>query len=130
MRLERSLILNRYFLSLFGAKRLEELKQSLNVQEGPAGDGQTYFYGALVGRAADLKLRKKLAGYDARIIAYEALLAKARGSFSFKYFQYLSLLYTEIFLDWLTEDPNSFLSDLNSFSVSVFALMPAVLAKP
>jgi hypothetical protein len=135
VRLEQSLILNRYFHSLFIAKRLEELKQSLNVQEGPAGDGQTYFYGALVGRMQDSKLRKKLAGYDARIIAYETRLAKARGSFSFKYFQYLSLLYTEIFLDGLTEDPNSFLNDLNSFlnklrkEEPVFQHFPAFMAE-
>ncbi len=115
MRLEQSLALNRYFHNLFRARGLQELKQPLNVQEGQAGDGQTYFYGSLIGRVHDPGLRKKLAEYDARIIAYESRLAKARGSFSFKYFQYLSLLYTEIFLDRLTENPSSFLHNLNSF---------------
>lgn len=115
MRLEQSLILNRYFHNLFGARSLRDLKQSLNVQEGSAGDGQTYFCGALLGRIRDAQLREKLPEYDARIIGYESRLAKARGYFSFKYFQYLSLLYTEIFLDRLTEDPSIFLIELNAF---------------
>lgn len=85
MRLEQSLILNRYFHNLFEARGLQDLKQSLNVQEGSAGDGQTYFHGALVGRVRDAHLRKKLSEYDARIIGYESRLAKARGSFSFNY---------------------------------------------
>jgi hypothetical protein len=38
-------------------------------------------------------------------------LAKARGGFSFKYFQYLALFYTEIFPDSLTADPAAFLID-------------------
>ena len=46
---------------------------------------------------------------------YEARLSKARGNFSFKYFQYLSLLFTEIYLDQLTDDPQKFLNDLNGY---------------
>lgn len=115
MRLEQSLVLNRYFHSLFGARGLGELKQPLNVQEGPAGDGQSYFHGALLGRVRDARLREQLREYDARVMGYEARLVKARGSFAFKYFQYLCLLYTEIFLDRLTEDPEEFVRDLNAF---------------
>lgn len=47
----------------------------------------------------------KLQEYDTRVVGYETRLAKARGGFAFKYFQYLSLLYAEVFLDRLTEDP-------------------------
>lgn len=115
MRFDKYLVLNRYFHSLFGTRSLQELKQSLNVQEGTASDGQTYFYGALLGRVDDERLRRKLAEYDIRIVHYQARLARARSSFSFKYFQYLSLLCTEIFLDKLTEDPRAFLSELNRY---------------
>jgi hypothetical protein len=48
-------------------------------------------------------------------MAYEALLAAARGSFAFKYFQYLCRLYAEIFLDHLTENPEGFVLELNAF---------------
>jgi hypothetical protein len=63
----------------------------------------------------DAALRDKLAEYDARVMGYEARLAKARGQFAFKYFQYLGLLYTEICLDRLTSEPAAFLADLNAF---------------
>lgn len=114
MRLEHALVLNRYFHGLFDARDLTELKQPLNVQEGRAADGQSYFYGALLGRVQDAALRDKLAEYDARVMGYEARLAKARGQFAFKYFQYLGLLYTEIFLDRLTTNPATFLAELNA----------------
>ena len=48
-------------------------------------------------------------------MSYEGRLAKVRGGFSFKYFQYLALLYTEIFFDNLTADPAWFLNELNGF---------------
>jgi len=115
MRFEQSLVLNRYFHSLFGARDLTELKQPLAVQEGRAADGQSYFYGSLLGRVQDAALRDKLAEYDARVMGYEARLAKARGAFVFKYFQYLGLLYTEIFLDRLTTDPLAFRAGVNDF---------------
>ena len=115
MRLEHALVLNRYFHGLFDARDLTELKQPLNVQEGRASDGQSYFYGALLGRVQDAALRDKLAEYDARVMSYEARLAKARGQFAFKYFQYLGALYTEIFLDQLTTEPAAFLAGLNVF---------------
>jgi len=115
MRFEQSLVLNRYFHGLFGARDLTELKQPLSVQEGRAADGQSYFYGALLGRVQDEALRDKLAEYDARVMGCEARLAKARGAFVFKYFQYLGLLYTEIFLDRLTTDPVAFRAGVNDF---------------
>ena len=47
---------------------------------------------------------------------YEARLHRNRAEFkSFRYFQYLALLYTEIFLDRITRDPAIFVADLNRF---------------
>lgn len=116
MRLEQSLVLNRYFHSLFGARGLEDLKPVLaRTQEGPGSDGQSHFFHALAGQKG-LRLRAdKVREYDARVMAYEARLTQARGRFVFKYFQYLCLLYAEIFLDRLTEDPAKFLHDLNAY---------------
>lgn len=119
MNLERSLVLNRYFHSLFGAERFDDLRRGLREQEeGPGPDGQSRFFHVLVGRSG-LKLGlETLARYDLRIMEYEARLAKSRRSEpfkSFKYFQYLALLYIEIFLDCLTENPTVFLHELNAF---------------
>lgn len=116
MQLEHSLILNRYFHSLFGARGIEDLKPVLSqTEEGPGSDGQSWFFHALAGLKG-LKLPEgQLREYDARVMAYEARLAKARGGLVFKYFQYLTLLYTEIFLDRLTADPGRFIRELNGF---------------
>jgi len=40
---------------------------------------------------------------------------KRRNNVSLKYFQYLALLVTEIYLDRITNDTNRFVSDLNEF---------------
>jgi len=116
VRLEQSLVLNRFFHSLFGARRLEEMKQALRREkEGPAGDGQSHFCGALAGLRGLRVPTHKLQEYDRRVMGYEARLGKARGRFTLKYFQYLCLLYAEIFLDRLTDDPARFLRELNAF---------------
>ncbi len=116
MRLEQSLVVNRYFHSLFGAQRLEDLRLVLSrMEEGPGGDGQSHFSHALAGMTGVQLPEGQLREYDGRIMSYEVRLAKARGSFVFKYFQYLCLLYTEIFLDRLTEDPKGLIRELNTF---------------
>ena len=114
MKLDRFLVLNQCFHNLFGAKNLADLKQTLQrTQEGQGADGQSYFYAGLVGQVRDQELLARLCDYDRRVMGYESRLARARGTFTFKYFQYLSLLYTEIYLDRLTDDPRELLLDLN-----------------
>jgi hypothetical protein len=50
MSLEQSLISNRYFHSLFGARDFEDLKPMLHrVEEGAGADGQSRFFHALAG---------------------------------------------------------------------------------
>lgn len=119
MTFERSLVLNRFIHGFFGAESLEDLRRALRDQdEGPGPDGQSRFFHVLSGRA-DIRIdRRVLANYDSRILAYEALLARNRRAErfrTFKYFQYLALLYTEIFLDQLTANPSGFLHELNMF---------------
>lgn len=117
MKLEQYLVLNRYFHALLGAESLEELNGALyGVQEGIAGDGESYFFKTLVGRKHLHLPPEQLKNYDRRVMAYEERLVDTRGvTFSFRYFQYLALLYTEIFLDALTADPELFCAELNAF---------------
>ncbi|MGE5590763.1 MAG: DEAD/DEAH box helicase family protein [Bacillota bacterium] len=122
MSLERSLILNRYFHSLFGAERFDDLQRALKDQEeGPGPGGHSRFFDVLAGRAGLCSMvAGKLPDYDLRIMAYEERLAKNRRAEpfrAFKYFQYLALLYTEVYLDRLTADPVAFLRELNTFRV-------------
>ena len=117
MRLEQYLVLNRYMHRLFGAESLGSLKTALyETLEGPAADGQSHFYGVLVERGGfDERLRASLRDYDRRVMEYEARLFTARDGRTLKYFQYLALLYTEIYLDWLTADPQAMAANLNTF---------------
>jgi hypothetical protein len=119
MTLERSLVLNRYFHHLFGAERFDDLRRALRDQEeGPGPDGHSRFFHVLAGRAGLRIDRQALADYDLRILGYEARLAKNRRAEpfrTFKYFQYLALLYSEVFLDRLTADPRALLLELKAF---------------
>ena len=122
MNLERALILNRYLHSLFGAERFDAVRRALKEQEEGAGsDGRSRFFSVLAGRS-ELKIdARQLEEYDRRVMEYESLLAKRRRAEafkSFKYFQYLALLYTEVFLDRMTDDPAAFLRELNAFRAS------------
>lgn len=122
MNLERSLVLNRYLHGLFGAERFDDLRRALKEQEeGPGPDGHSRFFDVLAGRAGLRIDRRTLADYDLHILGYEARLAKNRRAEpfrTFKYFQYLALLYSEVFLDCLTTDPKAFLLELNAFRAS------------
>lgn len=114
MKLDSYLVVNRYLQGLLGARDFEDLKRALyGVEEGPAADGQSYFYGALAGRVPDPAFRDKLAEYDRRVMDYEGRLARARGGLRLRYFQYLALLCTEMYLDSLTSDPVALLAELN-----------------
>jgi hypothetical protein len=118
MSLERCLVLNQYLHSLFGAESFDDLRHALKgLEEGPGPDGHSRFFHALAGRAG-LRSGPELSDYDYHIMEYEAYLAKNRRAEpfqTFKYFQYLALLYTETFLDRLTTDSKAFLRELNAF---------------
>jgi hypothetical protein len=109
MNLDRSLVLNRYLHSLFDADRFDDLRRAIKEQEEGAGpDGLSRFFHVLSGRGGIKIGARTLEDYDRRVMEYEATLAKKRRAEpfrSFKYFQYLALLYPEVFLDQLTADP-------------------------
>lgn len=116
-RLDNYLVLNRYIQYLLGAKDFESLKNLVRfLPEGPDNRGQSHFFGRLVTQPNLQIDRSKLEQYDLRVMNYEDRLRKARREFgSFRYFQYLALLYTEIFLDCLTQDPQLFAIKLNEY---------------
>ncbi|MBN1547919.1 MAG: hypothetical protein JW902_14810, partial [Syntrophaceae bacterium] len=114
MRLEDSLVLNRHFYMLLGADNIDDLKTSLNnCREGMGPDGHSYFLGIILGQTGLEIEREDLERYDFNVMGYESRLSRARGRFTLKYFQYLAALFTEIFLDRLTQDPEGLLRELN-----------------
>ncbi len=116
MRIEKYLILNKYFLSLFGVKDFRDLQLKLkDVKEGTDSDGRTHFVNVLIGLEG-LKINKDdLLRYDKNIQEYERKINYRRGNVSLKYFQYLAVLFTEIFLDNLKNNKQLFLYELNKF---------------
>jgi hypothetical protein len=120
-RLQPYLVLNRYLHHLLGEEDFETLKNLLRpLPEGPDGSSRSYFFGRLVTQPRLKLSRDQLEAYDRRVMEYEARLRKARRDFQgFRYFQYLALLYTEIFLDCLTGDPAAFLYSVNRFTANL-----------
>ena len=116
MRLERHLALNRFLHHLMAADGMESLREALgNTEEGPGGDGHSHFVHVLTGRRGVRVPADKLREYDIRIMGYEERLRRGRPGLRLKYFQYLTLLYTEILLDRFTADPDALLVELNTF---------------
>jgi superfamily II DNA or RNA helicase len=116
MRLEQYLILNKYFLNLFGINHFNELREKLkDALEGYDASGRSYFADLLIRLRPDWE--KDLIKYDEAIREYVERLRRNRReqSFNLKYFQYLAVLFTEIFLDAYYNDRSRFLSDLNTF---------------
>ena len=116
VKLEKHLVLNKYFLNLFGFNDFNELREKLKgTEEGYDTTGRSYFVDVLIGLKPeweDLLLR-----YDEAIREYVERLRQNRkqSNFNLKYFQYLAVLFTEMFLDRYYNDRQRFLNELNEF---------------
>lgn len=98
------LVLNRYLLGLFHQKDLAALRDRLHSDDniGIAKDGQTKFFHELTARLfhSDEVTADDLRRYDWNIVRHWRQITERRGNhIEMKYFQYLSLLFTEIYLD-------------------------------
>lgn len=111
------LILFRYFCTLLGAERFEDLQSDLRRQRsGVDAGGHTHFFNALSGRVGLRLDRGRLAQYDKNILGDLAKInARRPDPVELLYFQYLAALYSEIFLDQRAHRPEAFLNELNNF---------------
>jgi len=119
MRLEKYLVLNKYLLSLFGANSISDLRDELKTKkEGFDNDGKSFFVDTLIG-LENLRIdQNDLLQYDRAIKEYsEKLSNHGRENIVLKYFQYLAVLFAEIFLDRYFNKRQEFLGELNSFLV-------------
>ncbi|MBE0426006.1 MAG: DEAD/DEAH box helicase family protein [Nitrospirae bacterium] len=117
MKLEKSLVLNKYLLSLFGFEKVNDLFERLKgVREGYDTDGKSYYACELI-LLEGLKIPiGDILRYDNAIKEYtEGLVRNRRENINLKYFQYLSVLFSEIFLDNYFHRLKEFLSNLNVF---------------
>ena len=116
------LVLNQWVLSLFNVKGFEELAAHLRDEEleGLDENNTHCFHHALNLHHADLKELPKalLLEYDQNIVRHtqrlnERRITRGDAPIVWKYFQYLSLLFTEIYLDRYFRDPKALLTALN-----------------
>ena len=116
------MLLFRYFLHLFGKNTLADLAGKLNDAdyEGLDENQNTYFYTFLrrvcVSNADKVKINPdKLRQYDENICRYVRQIGEKRGGLTLKYYQYIALLFTEIYLDRYFSDRVGLITDLNQF---------------
>lgn len=127
-RLEGGLVLHHYLLSRFGVNSLEELAEGLKEAklEGFEEDNISKLHFALLQKLTPIRHREAHLLTDAELLRYDlniythtaALNAGRERPITWKYFQYLALLFTEVYLDRYFNDKAGLLDDLNSFVAS------------
>ncbi len=118
VKLENRLVLLAWINHLFSFERNRDLLESArSVAEGFGADGHSFLYHHLIALGSQVKIRAAdLARYDENIrLHLETINRGRRDRIILRYFQYLAVLYTEIFLDRLFNAKAKFLSDLNAF---------------
>ena len=116
------LVLNQWLLSLFNAKRFEELAEHLRDEalEGLDENNVHHFHHALTVELFNLTRlpTELLLDYDQNIVKHtqrlnERRMTRGEDPIVWKYFQYLTLLFGEIYLDRYFRDPEALLAELN-----------------
>lgn len=118
----QELVLNRWIYRFFKGGCLSELKSRLSDarHEGIDEDGQTKFFQELNRNLIDTDhiSNADLRRYDLNIVHHWQIITEKRNRLEgiilqMKYFQYLALLFTEIYLDWYFNRTEKLLSSLN-----------------
>ena len=116
----QKLVLNRFLLKQFGADSFKALADNLKNPSLELIDeeGVTGFHKHIVHQRYDRLLisERKLAEYDLNIVSHIRKINDKRDTpLSLKYFQYLTLLFVEYYLDRFCNDRQGFLAELNQF---------------
>ena len=114
------LVLFRYFLHELRIDSLSGLSEKLNSTEyeGVNESGNTYFcdYIARISKMKGAAVTpEKLRLYDENICCHTRQIGEKRGGLRWKYFQYVSLLFTEMYLDRYFSNAEAFCADLNTW---------------
>ncbi len=131
MKLQRDLLLFQFLTDGLGGEFAALSAALKDTDAGRRADGQSHWFGCLEGRASRLKApldADALRRYDLNILQHESRLADRRNGFQLKFFQYLALLYFEMFLDRLVTDRAQLLLDLEAFRAARFRHLAPVTA--
>jgi len=119
MKLSQGLVLNRYLLSLFGCSEFEQIAIHLRSShiEGYDEENTSKFHTAIkLWLNSDNISNDLLLEYDQNIYSHTLAISEYRNEvINWKYFQYITLLFTEIYLDKYFTDSKQLLIDLNEF---------------
>ena len=114
MKFNQKLVLNHYLLSLFKVESIEELSKDLKESRLEKVDEncQSLFYHRLTQNLFENPhlTKDKLEEYDANIVRHTTALGR---DIKWKYFQYLTLLFVEIYLDKYFNGKEALLDGLN-----------------
>jgi hypothetical protein len=118
LKFDKRLVLNQWVLSLFEVSSIDELYGIMrDASEGYDENNISRFYYRITERLFErVELNNDLLlAYDENIFSHtQAITGKREQDISWKYFQYLSLLFTEIYLDRYFTDSDALLEALNS----------------
>lgn len=119
-KLQNALVLFHYVLRYFGCNDLKALSDGLKdpALEGVDDNGVSLFYTALHDRLFlhDEAKAEEVLEYDHHIVQFTKEINEHRHEpIRWKYYQYLTLLFTEVYLDRYFRDKKAFAEDLNNF---------------
>ena len=118
VKLEQRLVLLAWLNGLFGYENNRDLLADMKeAAEGFDASGRSYVYHRLEARGDKVKIPPAdLARYDDNIGEHlRAMNARRPEPITLRYFQHLTALYTEIFLDWYFHRRGEMLRSLNRF---------------
>ncbi len=120
-KLDDYLVLNHYMCSLFGFSSFKEMKKVFeDVPDGYDENGRSYMYYRLKSlKNLDERIRDRLEDYDDNIKSYLKYINEKRDlKINLKYFQYLAVLFTEIFLDFYFTSPTDLMNEITKFGLN------------
>ena len=122
VRFAHKLVLNQWLLSLFTVDNFEQLAEHMRNEalEGLDENNVHHFHHALTAQLFNLAQLSSelLLEYDQNIVRHtqrlnEARITRGDAPVVWKYFQYLALLFTEIYLDHYFRDAKALLAAIN-----------------
>ncbi|MHA1674965.1 MAG: DEAD/DEAH box helicase, partial [Promethearchaeota archaeon] len=115
--LQNSLLLNRYFCSLFDFSTIEEAFGILKSNQPSNNIGEFLYFSELIApHVINHQLLENLHAYDQNIQKYLFRINKSRNpKIRLKYFQYLAILFTEIYLHRYFTEKFIFCEELENF---------------
>ena len=128
-KLQEALVLFKYILNLFGCKDLAALSENLKdpALEGTDDEGVSRLFHALkLHLYTEVGIKnEELLEYDHHIVRFtKEINENRREKITWKYYQYLALLFTEIYLDRYFSDKTRLLEDINRFLIDDFNFRP------